>query len=382
MDFAPPRFAPRLLALAGVLALVSCGGGGVEPPHIYEPQSNLEVRMRDTPVEAADHVFVTIERVDVYRKVETGGEEDETGTKVVRETVTSVPGQYDLLSLQHGVEAVLGGGSFPPGLYKSIRLIVAKDTKDDIRNLPADQLKNYIVIDGVAHPLRVPSGAKTGIKLGKNFEIAEEGTTVLTIDFDVRNSVRKVGCKDVYLLKPRLKIVPNVEEQGDGAPLPLSGNVTTMDGSGLPSGLVVSVQQDGVEVAATMPDDTGAYAFTELADGTYDVVVIAPGYTFDAEMGVVVEDGTAGTHSFEIAPSDAGAVYGTATSSASSEVTVRLRWSGFVVATMDADPDDGTYLFDNVVVGDYDVEATDGSSDASQPVTVTPANATQVDFSL
>jgi hypothetical protein len=380
MVFAP-RLAPRALCLAGVLALVSCGGGGIKPPHIYEPtSSNLEVRMRDTPVEAADHVFVTIERVDVYRKVETGGEEDESGFKVVRETVTSVPGQYDLLALQHGVEAVLGGGTFPPGEYKSIRLIVAKDSKEDIKNLPADQLNNYIVIDGVPHPLRIPSGAKRGIKLGRNFEVSEDGQTVLTIDFDVRNSIRKVGRKDVYLLKPRLKVVPNL---GDGAPLvPLSGDVTTMDGSGLPEGLVVSVQQGGVEVAATTPDETGHYEFTELADGTYDVVVIAPGYTFDSEMGVEVADGTAGTHSFEIAPAGAGAVFGTVTSSGAADVTVMLRWSGFAVATMDADPADGTYLFDNVVEADYDVEATDGTSNASQPVTVTPANAFQVDLSL
>ena len=88
--------APRLLGLAGVLFLVSCGGAGVGgeavPAVPGAPSQNLVIKMRDTPVEAADHVFVTIERVDVYRKVDTGDETEEDGTKVVRETVTSVPG--------------------------------------------------------------------------------------------------------------------------------------------------------------------------------------------------------------------------------------------------------------------------------------------------
>src|SRR5206468_1465783 len=97
----------------------------------------------------AEHVYVTIESVEVFKTVD-GAE--------VHETVTSVPGQYDLLELQHGVEAVIGGASFEPGDYKSIRLIVARDTKHDIKHKPADELKNYIVVDGTAYPLVVPSG--------------------------------------------------------------------------------------------------------------------------------------------------------------------------------------------------------------------------------
>jgi hypothetical protein len=392
MAFASTR-ALRPLGLAAGLFLVACGGGSGGLPGVPSgdgggsvPAQNLVVRLRDTPVEAADHVFVTIERVDVYRVVDAAseeGEEDEGGTKVVKETVSSTPGQYDLLELQHGVEAVLGGGTFPPGLYKSIRLIVSKDSKKDLKDLPADQLKNYIVIDGVAHPLVVPSGAQTGIKLGKNFEVAEDGSTVLTIDFDVRCSIRKVGKKkDRYHLRPRLKIVPNVEETGEQgeAPAPFSGFVTTMDNSGLPSGTVVSLQQGGVEVASTMPDpSTGQYTFTGLADGTYDVVVIAPGYTFDSETGVQVVGGGAGTHSYEIAPSDVGLVWGTVTGASSTDVTMRLRWNGFVIATMDAD-EFGGYLFDNVPVGDYQVEADDGASVVTGPATVEPASATQVDL--
>jgi hypothetical protein len=142
---------------------------------------------------------------------------------------------------------------------------------------------------------------------------------------------------------------------------------------------VVSVQQGGVEVASTSVDpSTGAYTVAGLADGTYDVVVIAPGYAFDSESGVTVTGGGAGTHSFEISPSEAGLVYGMVTGTSSDMVTVRLRWQGFVVGTVEADS--SGYLFDNVVVGDYTVEADDGASTVSGATTVAPASASEVNL--
>jgi hypothetical protein len=143
------RTALGAAALLGLLAACggSGGGGGGST-------GTLQVRMQDTPVDEADAVFVTVARVEVFRAGE-GGE--------VRETLVSTPAQYDLLLLQNGVSAVLGTGDFPAGDYTSIRLVIAPDSRDAIETLPADELNNYIVIDGVAHPLIVPSGAQTGI---------------------------------------------------------------------------------------------------------------------------------------------------------------------------------------------------------------------------
>ena len=195
----PTAFArvSRPLSIAAALLLVACGGGGSTGlgGGVAPSTGSLVVRMHDHPIESADHVYVTIESVGVFKTVD--GQE-------VHETVTSVPGQYDLLDLQHGVEAVLGGGEFAPGDYHSIRLFVARDSKHDIKTLPADQLKNYIVVEGVPYPLLVPSGEQTGIKLGKNFTIAAGVTTVLTLDFDVRKSIHACGRNHVYRLKPRI----------------------------------------------------------------------------------------------------------------------------------------------------------------------------------
>lgn len=366
----------RPAALFTALLVASCGGGAAAPT-----TGGLVVRMHDHPIDSADHVYVTIDGVEV---VKTAGD----GTDV-RETVTSVPGQYDLLALRDGVEAVLGGGQFEPGTYHSIRLMVAKDSRQDVRNLPADQLKNYIVIEGVPHPLFVPSGCRRGIVLGRNFTIEAGVTTVLTLDFDVRQSIRTCGRHHrFYVLWPRIRVVPTVTPGGDSGFGDVSGHVSTADNTALPVGATVSAQQDGAEVASGAVDGNGDFAITGLPVGSYDLIVLAPGDTFDSETGVSVTDGaTSANHDFSVTNAEngvgTGTIMGTATSSvAQDSVTVRLHWHGFLVATVSADTDTGAYQFDPMPNGeDYTVTATDGTTTSSLDV-VALSGFFQADFSL
>lgn len=393
-------------------ALAACGGGGAGGSGATIPTTGrVEVRMHDAPTEDIEHVYVTIERVEVRREVDGaddgtpvesarndrprrggGGDDDDEGGEGrgrkrgdddgdddndVVETITSVPGQYDLLELQHGVEAVLGGGSFEPGRYHSIRLIVARDSKQDRETLPAETLKNYVVVAGEAHPLVVPSGEQTGIKLGHEFTIEAGVTTVLTLDFDVRRSVHRCGKGHVYRLKPRLRVVPTVVDAGGG----VGGTVATTDFSGLPAGTVVSAQQGGVEVASTAVDEVGGWALV-LPDGTYDFVAIAPGYAYASNLGVVVTNGSAaGALDFAVSPASAGSIWGTV-SPTGDNVTVRLLWNGLVVASVGADPVSGEYLLDAVPAGDYTVEAGNGTATSTGAATVTGGAGTQVNLSL
>jgi hypothetical protein len=239
------------LSVALLPLLASCGGGGGGPT-----TGTLMVTLKDKPVHAADHVYVTIDRVDVYRIVD---------DKEVKETLVETPQQHDLLALQHGVEAILGTSSFPPGEYKAIRLIVAKDTKDEIRTLPADQLKNYIVVDGVPHPLIVPSGSKTGIKINQRFTVGAGETTVMTFDFDVRKSVSRRGKKKgVYTLRPRLcvEVVVSPAEEDTSPNGSISGTVQAEGALAIPAGTVVSAQQLGAEVASGTVESTSRPATT------------------------------------------------------------------------------------------------------------------------
>src|SRR5262245_30499727 len=105
----------RATALALVPLLAACGGGSGS----FGSTGTLSVKMHDTAVESAQAVFVTIDRVDVFRMV--NGQE-------VQETLVDDSQQWDLLELQNGVEAVLGEAQLPAGDYTSIRLVVAEDS--------------------------------------------------------------------------------------------------------------------------------------------------------------------------------------------------------------------------------------------------------------
>jgi hypothetical protein len=433
-----PSLARSLRSLGvslGFLATVACGGagsigsldgagtgsaGGSSTPPSTPPASaqtaNLEIRLHDSPLAGAEHVYVTIESVEVVHMKKEGKKGKEKEREKV-ETVSSVAGQYDLLSLQHGVEAVLGGGQFPAGDYKFIQLTLAKDSKEDVKSLPAELLKNYIVVDGVAHPLRVPKGQKHGIRLGHDFTVEEGKTTVLTLDFDVRQSIVVSGRKHpVYRLRPRIRVVPNVSEPSDGgtdpvppagggddpaptpgedpAPTPgedpapgggdvpaftgIVGTVSTSDFSGIPSDAYVSAQQNGVEIATSSLDANAGYSIV-VPDGTYDLIVIAPGSSFASETGVVVSGGgTSAAHDFTIMACEIGSIFGFVTSDSIEDVTIEIQWNGFHVMTVGAGADG--YVADRLCPGTYTVIGTGNASSQTQTATVSADSGYEVDF--
>jgi hypothetical protein len=352
-------------ALAAAV-LPGCGGGGGGGP------AHLAVTMHDTPVDEAEAVWVTIDRVDVMR--------DDAGTEVT-ETLVSTPAQYDLLVLQNGVEAVLGGGSFPAGDYTSIRLIVGTNTEEEAETLPADQLKNYIVIDGVAHPMVVPSGAQTGIKLNHEWTMAAGGSVVLTLDFDVRKSVTQRGHQDLYNLRPTIKLTaaPGLVTGGS-----VSGTVTNADASPLAVGTVVSAQKAGVEMGHANPDAlTGTYTIAGLATDTYDLIVSSPGHAFATEAGVAVTDGADSPgHDFVLDASDVGELMGFVDPVPTTAVMTVL-WNGFLVGTASADPATGAYSFPGLPAGFYTIRGTtvNGTVEVTDNE-VSGGGVTEVDFTV
>ena len=58
-----------------------------------------------------------------------------------------------------------------------------------------------LMISGEEAPLKIPSGR---IKLVKNFNIEDEETTTLTLDFDAQQSVHQAGSR--YIMKPTIKV--------------------------------------------------------------------------------------------------------------------------------------------------------------------------------
>ena len=178
-----------------VLALLcACGGGGSSTPDDAPQFGRLTLRITDSPVTSAQRVVVQFTGVEI----KPAGSAD-------AEVFDFAPRQIDLLALDGGgSEILLADEMLPAGEYEWIRLKV---------NAGRNGSDSYIELDdGSVHPLFIPSGNQTGLKLIRGFVIGAGGVHTFTIDFDLRKSVvRPPGLGEPYLLKPVLRLVNNLE---------------------------------------------------------------------------------------------------------------------------------------------------------------------------
>ena len=190
--------------------------------HNAAGMGSLELRLVDAPTTDVTEIVVTIVRVEAH--VAGGG-----GWTVLGNQEATI----DLLKLQGGTFAQLGVVQMPAGKVGQIRLYVKEGAV------------NYVTTpDGKHHPLKVPSGEESGIKLKGKFDWPKCGVGNVTIDFDGKKSIhvhpKGAGAGDEWILRPvvRLKSV-SVKEGTCGAPAPDAGTtppVETPDaGSPLPN---------------------------------------------------------------------------------------------------------------------------------------------------
>ncbi|GFE81945.1 hypothetical protein GCM10011487_39450 [Steroidobacter agaridevorans] len=183
-----------LLVSTLLFALTGCGGGGDSAG-----EGRIKVSVTDAPIDDASSVVVQFSGVAFKREGE--------AAEIVRNLSPSVR-QLDLLEYQQGRAALLlDNVTLPAGRYEWIRLIV--DNETNVRD-------SYIVLtSGQECELRVPSGAESGLKLNRGFELPADGSAALTIDFDLRKSVHAPpgqqgstpDCSQAYLLRPTLRVV-------------------------------------------------------------------------------------------------------------------------------------------------------------------------------
>ena len=141
--------------------------------------STLHVMLTDNP---AIYQEVNIDLVGVSVKL------SKDTTKWVE--LQPVAGVYNLLGLQNGVDTLIGTLILPTSVVKEIRLVLGPN--------------NTIKDNGVVYPLRIPSGAESGLKIKINKKL-EATLETLIIDFDAALSIRQDGPGD-YKLLPVLKI--------------------------------------------------------------------------------------------------------------------------------------------------------------------------------
>ncbi len=206
----------------------------------------MTVEMTDAPIDSADAVNVTIERVEVNR----------AGNPDGWITLNEPQQTYDLLNLTNGATAVIGSAALEAGTYPQIRLILAQDG-------------HTVEVDGTVHDMIVPSGAQTGVKLNINAEIEEDIEYVVLLDFDASRSVVQAGSSEQvpYLLKPVVK----AKEKA------ITGNVEGTIDPATAEPVVYAIDNSGTEadtLASTVANtESGYFKLIGLKEGTYDVSI-------------------------------------------------------------------------------------------------------------
>jgi hypothetical protein len=141
--------------------------------------STLNVRLTDAP---ADYQEVNIDLEKIYVKL--------SGDSASWVELNSIPGVYNLLGLQNGVDTLIGNEVLPTEVVKEIRLVLGSE--------------NTIKVSGSVYPLVIPSGAESGLKIKVNKKLNAPIETLI-IDFDAALSVHEEGIGN-YKLRPVLKV--------------------------------------------------------------------------------------------------------------------------------------------------------------------------------
>jgi uncharacterized protein DUF4382 len=155
-----------------VLAAAACGASNRGQPTTVG-QGRLVVSLVDAPVPQVSQVVVNITKVTAHS--DSAGWIDVTPPTVSQAT----PFTVDLLALQAPALPVeLGLVDLPPGRITQLRLYVTQDG-------------NYVVpAGGTAQvPLKVPSGAQSGIKIHGPWVITACSQLSIVLDFDAKKSI-------------------------------------------------------------------------------------------------------------------------------------------------------------------------------------------------
>ncbi len=197
----------KLLAITLCVYLAACGTdsssgkhsdngyGGKPTPGVTVTTSNgstsnragFSLRLTDAPIDSLARVVLQFTAVEMKRKK--GG-----WTKYTLPT----PQAIDLLAL-HGLTTadLLVNMAIEPDEYKQIRFIV-----------DGTPMANYVELKtGGTVELDVPNGTTTGIKIKKKFTIPDDRLVNLTVDFDLRKSIKKPGASGKYKLKAKMRLL-------------------------------------------------------------------------------------------------------------------------------------------------------------------------------
>ncbi|MCB9265236.1 MAG: DUF4382 domain-containing protein [Lewinellaceae bacterium] len=180
----------RFLLLLGTLALLNsgCNEGSIDSPLSH--LTFLNIRLVDAPL-AIDEVNIDLQSILVKGP---GGSEE-----IVLNTNAGI---YNLLDLTNGIDALVASAMVSLNEIRQVRLILGED--------------NTVVVDGVEHDLKIPSGSQSGLKIQVCLDLTGMPQYDLILDFDAAASVFQNG-NGQYRMHPVIKVVnPDASCGGNG----------------------------------------------------------------------------------------------------------------------------------------------------------------------
>jgi hypothetical protein len=180
------------------LMFTACSGGGGGSSAEAEGETNLLLSLMDNP---GDYLSVYVTIAGIYAVIDGSPPirlefADFSSGAVVGETSEGVTFDLIQLSNQEPIEFALG--NLPDGNLQQIRLIITEASLtayEEIVGVDGPDADDVVTPDAIADfPVKVPSGAQTGIKLNpRNVEVQSGSLTSLTLDFDADKSIVKLG---------------------------------------------------------------------------------------------------------------------------------------------------------------------------------------------
>lgn len=144
-------------------------------------KAHLQIALTDDP---GDFEIVNIDVRDIRINYSNDTDKGWTSLNGVK------AGNYDVLRLANGREALLADAEINTGKIRQIRLVLGAD--------------NYVKVDGKTFPLITPSAQQSGLKLKINQDVSEGITYKLLMDFDASRSIVHTG-NGKYILKPVIR---------------------------------------------------------------------------------------------------------------------------------------------------------------------------------
>ncbi|MDE3010711.1 MAG: DUF4382 domain-containing protein [Pseudomonadota bacterium] len=264
-----PIFRRFALVYAVIIGLSACGGSGGGGGSSSSPATGtLKVGLVDAPACGYDHVYVTVQKVRVNQS-STAADSDPGWVEIVNPAMARV----DLLSLNNGVLSDLGQTGLAAGHYTQLELVLAA-------NGSSAPFANSLVLSsnpGAEIALTTPSAQQSGLKINADITVTANQEVDFLVDFNACKSIVSAGNSGKYLLKPVLTVTPVYLSGIDGYVDPAVAATT-----------IVSAQQGGRQIQATVPDATGKFTLVPLLPGNYDLVIAASGRATEVLTAVPV----------------------------------------------------------------------------------------------